>query len=220
MQRHRIVPAALLALLVATAPALRADDPVAAAPAGLSDVDRAALVDMLERGQKETEELIAQATGDRFTQKPAADRWSVAEVLEHIGATEKLLLGMAQAALGTPADPEAAAILTAMPVASFGARVEDRSQKAQAPDMLVPKGGQTREQLESAYREARQATLEFVRTTQAPVAAHTTATPAGKFTVHHLLALIAAHNLRHNKQIAEVIEQTATPAAAATTGSE
>lgn len=186
--------------------------------AGLTDADRTALLDLLERGRAETEALVAKAEGDAFTWKPAADRWSVAEVLEHIGSTEKLLFGMLSQALAGEPDPEAPKLLEAVPVASFSDRIQDRSQKVQAPDMLVPKGGVGRDELLAAYRTAHDATIEFVRATQAPVASFTAPTPAGKLTAHHLLALIAAHNIRHNKQMAEVLEQHA--AAPASTKAE
>jgi uncharacterized damage-inducible protein DinB len=206
------------AVALALALPLHGEEAAAAPAAGsLTDGERAALVDMLERGRTQTEELITRAEGEQFTTKPGPERWSVAEVLEHIGATEKLLFGMVQQSLAGEPDPEAAGLLETLPIASFAERVSDRSQKAQAPDMLQPQGGKTREELLGGYRESHQAILEFVQTTPAPVSAHTSATPAGKFTAHHLLTLIAAHNLRHNQQIAEALDQLAAATAATTT---
>ena len=214
--RTRALTAAF-ALATALAAPLHADDPAAAAGT-LSAADREALVEMLEQGRAETDALLARAEGDLFTRKPAPERWSVAEIVEHVGATEEALFGMVQTALAAEPDPEAAQLVAAVPIADFAARVKDRSQPAQAPDMLVPTGGKEREELVSRYHAAREATLQFVRTTDAAVASHTGATPMGKLTAHHFLTLIAAHNLRHNQQIAEALEQLATPAAAA--GSE
>ena len=71
--------------------------------------------------------------------KPAPDRWSVAEVAEHITVTESMIFGMIQKqVMASPAAPEKRAevkgkdepILTAVP---------DRSHKAQAPEMRPPK---------------------------------------------------------------------------------
>jgi uncharacterized damage-inducible protein DinB len=191
--------------------------PAAAPAAGgtLSDADRAMLVATLEMGLAETDALVAAAQGELFTKKPAADRWSVAEVVEHIGATEEALFGAVQGALAAPADPEAAQLTAAMPVANFGAIIRDRSQRFQAPDNLRPTGGKSQEDVMARFHAARQRTLEMVRTTQAPVGSHTLALPMGKFTVHHLLTLIAQHNLRHNAQIAEAVRQLTTPPPAA-----
>jgi uncharacterized damage-inducible protein DinB len=202
-------------LALAAALPLRADHHEAVAGA-LSDADRASLVAMLEEGLAETDALVAKAEGDLFTRKPGPDRWSVAEVLEHIGTTEGALFGMLEAALATPADPEAAQITAGQPIDGFTTFITDRSRRFQAPAEMAPKGGMTREQLVERYHAARAKTLDFVRTTQAPVASHTAQSPAGKMTGHHLLALIAAHNLRHNKQIAEALAQLqAAPAEAA-----
>ena len=153
-----------LALACGLSLPLRGDDPTAAAGT-LSTADREALIAKLEAGRAETDALIAQAEGERFTHKPAADRWSVAEVLEHIGATEEALFGAVQGALAAEPDPEAAALLAANPIATFGATIEDRSQRFQAPDNLVPTGGKSREELISRYHAAREKTLELVRTT-------------------------------------------------------
>ena len=206
---------ALTAVLFATTGA-RAEDPKpAAAPAAgaLTDAERATLVEMFEQGRKETDELVARAEGDLFTKKPAPDRWSVAEVLEHIGTSEQALFGMVQTALAGAPDPEAAQLLAASPVADFAGVIKSREKRFQAPAELQPKGGKSRDELLAIYRTAHDASLEFVRTTQAAVASYTAPSPAGKMTVHHLLTLIAAHNLRHNQQIAEVLTQLAQPAA-------
>lgn len=186
-----------------------------AAPAGaLSDADRAALVEMLEQGLADTDALVARAEGEAFTTKPAPERWSPAEVLEHIAVVEEALLGMAMAALEAEPDPEGPQLIEAQPVANLTAMVKDRSQRFQAPAEVQPKGGIPRDELVARYHAARERTLDFVRTTDADVVGHTTAGPMGKMTVHHVLALIAAHNLRHNQQFAEALEQNAAAAAA------
>jgi uncharacterized damage-inducible protein DinB len=198
---------ACLALLAIALP-LGAEE-MAAATGTLSDADRATLVTMLEQGRTETEALVAKAEGDLFTTKPGPDRWSVAEVLEHIASGEAMLFGMVQGALAGEPDPEAAKIAEGMPVATFAERITDRTQRFQAPAELVPQGGKSREELLTSYRTSHQQVIDFVKSTDAAVGNYTAPGPAGKMTVHHLLTLIAAHNLRHNKQIAENLEQLA-----------
>ena len=78
---------------------------------------------------------------------------------------------------------------------------------------MRPKGGLTRTQATDAYHARREKTLEFVRTTQAALGAHTSEVPGGKLTALHFLTIVANHNIRHNKQIAEALEQLAAPAA-------
>ncbi len=47
------------------------------------------------------------------------------------------------------------------------------------------------------------------RRIQAPLKRHTAEAPAGKMNVHQWIGLLAGHNLRHNKQIVEALEQLA-----------
>ena len=204
-------------VLFLAAGAVRAQE---AAPAAgpLTDAERQSFVDTLERGRAETDALLARAEGELFVKRPAPERWSVGEVLEHIFTTEQLLMDMVEGALASPADPEAAGVLAQLPIAAFGERVQDRSQPAQAPEAARPKGGLTRSEAIARFHERREKTLEFVRTTQAALGGHTAAVPNGKLTALHFLTIVANHNLRHNKQIAEALEQlAAAPAVAAPT---
>lgn len=206
--KRRFTHSASLALALAvvlTGPlGAAATEPIDAA---LTETERAALVERLEQGAAATEALIARAEGDLFTRQPAEGRWSVSEVLEHIAATEELLLGLVRGALDAEPDPEWRELLEATPLDAFGERVQDRSRPAQAPEVIQPKGAQTREEGLDRFRAARAATLELVRSTEAPVKQHTTPVPGGKLSAQHLLVTIASHTLRHNQQIAEALEQ-------------
>jgi quercetin dioxygenase-like cupin family protein/uncharacterized damage-inducible protein DinB len=173
----------------------------------LTGFERAELVAMLEHARSETQGLIAKATGELFTKKPGPDRWSVAEVLEHLGAAEGMLLGLAQGTLATPEDPEWHSIAAGTSVGQMFQRVTDRSQKFQAPEPLQPKGGKSRAELLAQFVGAREVTLDYVRTTDAALKSHTGASPAGKMSAYQFLVLMAAHNMRHNLQIAEAMAQ-------------
>ena len=219
-RRAALVAALLLAAAVPagaqdpTTPAEAPAEAPAAAPAAapLTDAERQSFTETLERGLADTDALLARAEGDLFAERPAPERWSVGEIVEHITATEELLMGLVESSLASPADAEAAGLLQALPVAAFAQRIEDRSQPAQAPAEVRPKGGLTRTETLELYHARRDKTLEFVRTTQGALGAHTAAVPNGKLTALHLLTIVAHHNIRHNKQIAEALEQLAAPA--------
>lgn len=176
--------------------------------ANLTDDDRTELIGWLEQSRQELEELAALSTGDAWSTKPAEDRWSVGEVVEHLVLAEEGIFGQAMSALASEADPEWEA-LTAMPAANLVAMMKDRTQKFQAPPQFVPTGESERLELLARFAAARSKTLDFARTTQAPLKQHTAAGPAGKMNAHQWLVLIAAHNLRHNLQIIEAQEQLA-----------
>ena len=178
------------------------------APSGtLSDAERAQILDLYERSQRELEELVASTPDELWAKKPAPERWSVAEVVEHLGAAEGLLFGMLQQALAAPASGDWALVEGRMSTESFMAMLQDRSKKFQAPEPIQPKGGMTRAEALAKYAGARAVSAEFVRRTTLPVKKHLADGPAGKMTVHQMLVLLGGHNLRHNAQIREALEQ-------------
>jgi hypothetical protein len=136
--------------------------------------------------------------------KPGPDRWSVAEVTEHIAAAEDYLFGlvttqvMKAPARPTPEDVKALddMILKAIP---------DRSQKAQAPPELVPTNrfGSPDASLKH-FLESRARTEAFLKSTP-DLRAHAIDSPLGKkLDGYEWLLFIAAHSERHTKQIEEV----------------
>jgi hypothetical protein len=136
--------------------------------------------------------------------KPGPDRWSVAEVTEHIAAAEDYLFSlvttqvMKAPARPTPEDVKALddMILKAIP---------DRSQKAQAPPELVPTNrfGSPDASLKH-FLESRARTEAFLKSTP-DLRAHAIDSPLGKkLDGYEWLLFIAAHSERHTKQIEEV----------------
>ena len=159
-----------------------------------------------------------QATRDAFLQsisglsekqwkfKPAPDRWSVAEVAEHITVSESAILGLVQKQfLASPAAPDKRAevkgkdelILTAVP---------DRSHKAQAPEFLKPTNRwATEAELTKAFEDERKTTMDYVKTTNDDLRDHFGPHPVfGTLDAYQWILLISAHSERHTKQIAEV----------------
>jgi hypothetical protein len=136
--------------------------------------------------------------------KPAPDRWSVAEVTEHIAAAEDLLMKRLQdEAMKAPPrtgseDVKAidAFVLQAIP---------DRSHKAQAPEPLKPNNrfGSPKESLKH-FTDSRAKTIAFLKKTN-DLRQHATDSPLGKkLDAYEWLLFIAAHSERHTKQIDEV----------------
>lgn len=196
-----LVAAALQAL---PQPTLFATEQETAAPAQLSDGERDRLVGLLEASQTETDRLVAATSDAVWSEKPAPEKWSVAEVVEHLALAEEGLSGLYRQALENAPDPEWQTV-AAPGIDGVLAALADRSQRFQAPEGFQPRGEQSRDELLARYAAARAATLEFVRTTQAPLKQHTASGPPGNMNVEQWLALVAAHNMRHNKQIEEVM---------------
>jgi hypothetical protein len=149
---------------------------------------------------------IAGLSEQQWKFKPAPDRWSVAEVSEHIAISESTIFALVQGKImASPAAPEKRAedkftdqqILTMIP---------DRSHKAQAPEFLKPTNRwATREELVAAFEKSRGATIDYVRNTNDDLRDHFGPHPAlGTLDAYQWILLISAHSERHTKQIEEV----------------
>jgi quercetin dioxygenase-like cupin family protein len=179
-----------------------------AAPSGkLSAADRAELLDLYERGQRELETIVAATPDDLWAKKPAPERWSVSEIVEHLAAAESLLFGFLQQAMATPESKDWALVEGGMSTDGFLGMLQDRSKRFQAPEPIQPKGGLSRADALAKFGGARAVTAEFVRRTDAAVGKHVADGPTGKMTAHQILVLIGGHTLRHNAQMREALEQ-------------
>lgn len=138
--------------------------------------------------------------------KPAPDRWSVAEVAEHITITESTLLGMIQKQVMTsPAAPEKRVEVKGKDELIL-TKVPDRSRKAQAPEFLKPTNRwANHDELAKAFEEERKATMDYVKTTNDDLRDHFGPHPVfGPLDGYQWILLISTHSDRHTQQIAEV----------------
>ena len=135
--------------------------------------------------------------------KPAPDRWSVAQVVEHIAAAEDFLRNVTkekvmQAPAGEPGRDVKKTDDTVL------AMVPDRTHKAQAPEPLLPTNrfGSPEASIKH-FLESRAATEDFLKTTTG-LREHVADSPLGKLDGYESILFIAAHSERHTKQINEV----------------
>jgi uncharacterized damage-inducible protein DinB len=137
--------------------------------------------------------------------KPGPDAWSIAECAEHVAATEDAILDRVTKKIltGPAATPAPGAQRKDQQVLSA---VADRSRKAQAPESLRPaKRWPGRAQLAAHFRNSRDTTIAFVRTTTQDLRAHAAGHPAlGSLDAYQWILSIAAHAQRHVDQIAEI----------------
>jgi hypothetical protein len=135
--------------------------------------------------------------------KPAPDKWSVAECMEHIAAAEDYIRGMiTDNVMKAPAAPDRD---IAKIDAGIMAMVPDRTNKVQAPEPLRPTNrfGSPQGSIQH-FVESRAKTEEFLRATP-DLRGHAADSPVGtKWDAYEFVLLIAAHSERHTKQIEEV----------------
>ena len=194
--RNKSLTGAFAALLFLTAAAAAAAQEVTQA-----EKDRA--LQYLESTKKNLLEATRDLSEEQWNFKPAADRWSVAQVMEHIAAAEDFLREFTkEKVMGGPAgEPGRDVKKTDQAVL---ATVPDRTHKAQAPEALVPNNrfGSTEASVKH-FVESRSATEDFLKNT-AGLRDHVSDSPLGKLDGYEFVLFIAAHSERHTKQINEV----------------
>ena len=149
---------------------------------------------------------IAGLSEKQWRFKPAPDRWSVAEVSEHIAVAESTIFGMVRSKImNSPADPAKRAAVAGKDEIIL-TRIPDRSHKVQAPEFLKPTNRwATEADVVKAFEESRQATMDYVRTTNDDLRDHFGPHPVlGPLDGYQWILLISAHSERHTKQIEEV----------------
>jgi len=187
------VPLALLALLAGTASRAQELTP--------TEKDRA--LQYLESTEKNVRDAVKGLSAAQWNFKPAPERWSIAQVVEHLAAAEDMLRGMiVEKVMISPAAPDRDVKMIDDLVLKT---VPDRSHKVDAPEPLRPvnRFGTPEEALKH-FVESRGQTEDFLKRTP-DLRAHAIDSPMGqKLDGYEWVLLIAAHSERHTKQINEV----------------
>jgi DinB superfamily len=196
----------VLCLVLALAMAGVAQTTATPTPAPLSAAEREAALNSLQATHDAFLKSIAGLSEKQWRFKPAPDRWSVAEVSEHIAVSESTIFGMVQGkVMASPATPEKRAEVKVTDEQILK-MVPDRSRKAQAPEFLKPTNRwATEADLTRAFEDSRKATMDYVRTTNDDLRDHFGPHPLlGPLDAYQWILLISAHSERHTKQIEEV----------------
>jgi len=157
-----------------------------------------------------TVESVAPENRDK---RPADDRWSVAEVLEHLGIVEgrvaQLVSGRLVAArtAGLGAELETSSVLDTID----RALILDRSHRATAPDMVRPRSEHDAATAWSALQQSR-ADLRAALLANDGLALGeiTHEHPVfGLINLYQWIIFVGAHEARHTEQIREIAQEVA-----------
>lgn len=198
-----------LTVILACLTALAA--PQTAAPGATPSKDRDAAVRYLESTRQEFLTSIDGLSEAQWTFKAAPDRWSIAEVAEHIALTEPMLLGLVSDKIAKgPKATQPPAVSDDKVIAS----ITDRTQKGQAPEMLKPTNRwATRDALTKDFLAARQKTIDYVTSTPVNLREHMAPHPLLKeLDGHQWILYLAGHSARHTAQLNEVKTSPGYPA--------
>lgn len=171
----------------------------------LSQADRDKAVAHLNKTRAAFLASIQGLSAEQWNFKPAPEVWSVAEVAEHITVSEGTILDLIQKKIMTiPPDPQQIAEAKGKDGAILK-MIPDRSEKFKAPEFLQPKARWTQAEITPEFETRRARTLEFVRSTQDDLRAHTLPHPVMKaIDAYQWVLLLSAHSERHTAQIEEV----------------
>jgi hypothetical protein len=174
-----------------------------AVAANLTESERKEGLAQLERTRAGVIDATKGLSESQWQFKPAPDRWSIAEVVEHIAVTEEMLFSYAaKTVMQNPAGkPDRDYKSLDQKVLSA---IADRTHKAQAPKEVAPTGRWTPQESLEQFRKNRARTAEYLKTASG-LRDHVADSPLGQpLDVYQWLLYISAHSERHTKQIQEV----------------
>jgi hypothetical protein len=166
--------------------------------------DRERALRYLESTKKNVLEATAGLSQAQWNFIPAPDRWSIAQVMEHLAASEDFIReNLLKEKVMVAPRGEPARNVKQIDQAVV-AMVPDRSHKAQAPEPLVPTNrfGSPDGSLKH-FVESRAVTEQFLGTATG-LREHVMNGPVGSMDGYEFILFIAAHSERHTKQINEV----------------
>jgi hypothetical protein len=175
--------------------------------------DRLQLVAMLRDSAASFLDSFRGTTPAQFHFKPNPAKWSIAETAEHVTVAEtgsgKLLRGKL---IREPASIETIAA-TEGGEARIDARLRVRDRVLPAPDFVLPSGRwQTVREIVEVFEESREATIDFLLSTELPLANYAAQHPAlGPLNGIQWAYFMVRHAERHVEQIEEIKRDAAYP---------
>ena len=163
---------------------------------------------LLEASRVELRAAVDTVPEGRRRERPAPDRWSVAEIIEHLALVEQRFTGVVATAIAKAREAglgEERAARTPFPE-QHAHRLLDRSQQRQAPEVVTPTGSLD---VASAWHALAQAELGLRDAVTAGDGSALSGVTAdhhiwGPLNVYQWVELAAGHERRHADQIREI----------------
>ena len=176
---------------------------------GLSDDERTKAIEYLKNTESELYETIKGLTSEQLNYKSSEEHWSIAECVEHIALSEKLIFGIVESALqATPAKKENPA-MTDEQIIGF---IVDRSNKVKTRPEFEPNNsfGSYHVALKE-YKKLRKEHISFIKRTKEDLRGHYYEFPFGITDAYQVVLFMSGHSLRHVNQIKEIKAQADFP---------
>ncbi len=169
----------------------------------LTQADKDKGIKYLEQTRDGVADAVKGLSDAQLKFKPGPDRWSIAEVLEHIALVED---GLFQNVSGKVMKAPAGATNrdTAKTDNFVLAAIPDRTHKVKAPPEFVPTGRWTPAEALAHFEQSRERTISFLQTTP-DLREHVVDSPLGQpLDAYEWVLFMGGHSERHTKQILEV----------------
>ena len=145
--------------------------------------------------------VVTGLTGPQWRFKPAPDRWSIAEVLEHVVIVEGRVQSVVRSMPEAPEPP--AGWNHALIDQTIAIDIPDHSLRYTAPDVVCPSGQLSGPELLQGFLDARHQTMQLL--TAPALRGRVLPHPIrGLWDGYHWLLAAAAHSARHTSQILEL----------------
>jgi hypothetical protein len=169
----------------------------------ITDAERKFAVDHLNQTRTDLINAVQGLSEAQLNFKPAPDRWSVLECVQHITLASQSLVGYLQYTLTVKNDSNFKASFSDE---QFIKMMEDRSHKVQTSENLKPVHSpyKTLDETLKAFNAGRDSLITYVNTTNDDLRNHIAVMPFGKADGYQLILMISAHTNRHTQQINEV----------------
>ena len=171
----------------------------------MTAAEREFVVGELRASEARLVEVVRGVTVAQAGFRAGPERWSIAEVLEHLVVWESFMLGAIQGALEAPAEPEKKAEVAEKDALVLGlAGSRDKPLKSREAARPTGRWSDIGEML-AEFQMRRARTVEFAETTQADLRSHFFAhVTFGDLDCYQWLVAMGQHTLRHVQQIEEI----------------
>ena len=181
------------------------------------------ILEYLDATRANLSNAVEDVPATRRNERPAAERWSVAEVLEHLNIIEGRISQMLAAkiaaakAAGLGPEAETSSVLDSL----NRTRIADRSQPVAAPEMLRPQAATDASAMWAALQQSRAGLREAVLAGDGLALSEITHhhPVLGLINLYQWLLFVGSHEARHTAQIREIAGDFAEHASAAVEGS-
>lgn len=164
--------------------------------------DRAALLDILRASAARFRDATSGLTDAQWNHRPAPDKWSAADLAEHLALSEEVMPRLARKALAEPADARDEAQVREQD-AEIVDSMKDDAWHGKATESIRPKHTFSNGPAAAAsFLDRRAQTIDYVRDTDDALRSHTFPHPAyGPLDGYQWLLMLAHHSDRHVRQI-------------------